>query len=61
MDGKLNGLKVKAKLTSENKFITLDKKLKKEMKKKGAGHQLVSYSCFDYYHPKIIKFIESRI
>jgi hypothetical protein len=31
------------------------------MKKKGAGHQLVSYSCFDYYHPEIIKFIESKI
>jgi hypothetical protein len=51
----------KEKLTSEKKFIKVDKKLYKEMKKKGAGHQLVSYSCFDYYHPEIIKFIESRI
>ena len=61
MDGKKLGLKGKEKLTSEKKFIKVDKKLYKEMKKKGAGHQLVSYSCFDYYHPKIIKFIESRI
>ena len=51
----------KEKLTSEKKFIKIDKKLYKEMKKKGAGHQLVSYSCFDYYHPEIIKFIESKI
>ena len=39
----------------------VDKKLYKEMKKKGAGHYLVSYSCFSYYHPKIIEFIESKI
>ena len=51
----------KEKLTSEKKFIKIDKKLYKKMKKKGAGHQLVSYSCFDYYHPEIIKFIESKI
>ena len=53
--------KGKEKLTSEKKFIKVDKKLYKEMKKKGAGHYLVSYSCFNYYHPKIIEFIESRI
>ena len=51
----------KEKLTSEKKFIALDKKLKKEMKKKAAGHYMVSYPCFKYYHPKIINFIESRI
>ena len=48
-------------LETEKKFIKIDKKLYKEMRKKGAGHQLVSYSCFDYYHPEIIKFIESKI
>ena len=51
----------KEKLRSEKKFVVLDKKLQKEMKKSAAGHYLVSYSCFDYYHPEIIKFIESRI
>ena len=45
----------------DKKFIKVDKKLYKEMKKKSAGHYLVSYSCFNYYHPKIIEFIESRI
>ena len=47
--------------TSENKFITLDKKQKKEMKKKPMGHYLVSYSCFNYYHPEIVKYIDSRL
>ena len=51
----------KEKLTSEKKFVVLDKKLQKEMKKSAAGHQLVKYSCFSYYHPEIIKFIESRM
>ena len=45
----------------EKKFVVLDKKLQKEMKKSAAGHYLISYSCFSYYHPEIIKFIESRI
>ena len=36
----------KEKLTSEKKFVVLDKKLQKEMKKKAAGHQLVKYSLF---------------
>ena len=51
----------KEKLRSEKKFVVLDKKLQKEMKKSAAGHYLISYSCFSYYHPEIIKFIESRI
>ena len=51
----------KTKLTSENKFITLDKKQKKEMKKKPMGHYLISYSCFNYYHPEIVKYINSRL
>ena len=51
----------KTKLTSENKFITLDKKQKKKMKKKPMGHYLVSYSCFNYYHPEIVKYIDSRL
>ena len=51
----------KTKLTSENKFITLDKKQKKEMKKKPMGHYLISYSCFNYYHPEIVKYIDSRL
>ena len=51
----------KEKLRSEKKFVVLDKKLQKEMKKSAAGHQLVTYSCFSYYHPEIIKFIESRM
>ena len=51
----------KEKLRSEKKFEVLDKKLQKEMKKSAAGHYLISYSCFSYYHPEIIKFIESRI
>ena len=51
----------KKKLRSDKKFVKVDKKLYKEMKKKVAGHQLISYSCFKYYHPEIIKFIESKI
>ena len=30
------------------------------MKKKAAGHHLIFYSCFKYYHPEIIKFIEEN-
>ena len=26
-----------------------------------AGHHLIFYSYFKYYHPEIIKFIESKI
>ena len=51
----------KEKLTSDKKFIKVDKKLYKEMKKKAAGHYLISYSCFNYYHPKIIEYINSKI
>ena len=43
------------------KFITIDKKKKKEMKKKPMGHYLISYSCFNYYHPEIVKYIDSRL
>ena len=49
------------KITSVKQFVKVDEKLYKEMKKKAAGHHLIFYSCFKYYHPEIIKFIESKI
>ena len=27
---------------------------------KAAGHNLVTYSCFSYYHSQIIDYIDSR-
>ena len=51
----------KEKITSVKQFVKVDEKLYKEMKKKAAGHHLIFYSCFKYYHPEIIKFIESKI
>ena len=51
----------KEKLRSDKKFVKVNEKLYKEMKKKAAGHHLIFYSCFKYYHPEIIKFIESKI
>ena len=49
------------KITSVKQFVKVDEKLYKEMKKKAAGHHLIFYSCFKYYHPEIIKCIESKI
>ena len=35
--------------------------LKKTMKKKVAGHYLISRSCFEYYIPTITDYISSKL
>jgi len=42
-------------------FTAKDPELKKAMKKKVAGHYLISHSCFEYYIPTITDYIASRL
>ena len=51
----------KKKLTSAKKFIAVDKKEKKAMKKKAKGHNMLNRDCFDSYYPQILDFIASRV
>ncbi len=45
----------------EKAFTAKDSALKKAMKKKVAGHYLISHSCFEYYIPQITDYIASRL
>ena len=51
----------KEKLTNASKFIAVDKKEKKEMKKKAKGHDILFRSCFNSYYPQILDFIASKV
>ena len=51
----------KKKLTKSSKFIAVDKKEKKEMKKKAKGHDILFRSCFNSYYPQILDFIASKV
>jgi len=45
----------------EKAFTAKDPALKKAIKKKVAGHYLISRSCFEYYIPQITDYIASRL
>ena len=45
----------------EKAFTPKDPALKKAMKKKVAGHYLISRSCFEYYIPTITDYIASKL
>jgi hypothetical protein len=45
----------------EKAFTAKDPALKKAMKKKVAGHYLISHSCFECYIPQITDYIASRL
>jgi len=45
----------------EKAFTAKDPALKKAMKKKVAGHYLISRSCFEYYIPTITDYIASKL
>ena len=45
----------------EKAFTPKDPALKKAMKKKVAGHYLISRSCFEYYMPTITEYISSKL
>jgi len=51
----------KEKLTSSKQFKAVDKKEKKEMKKKAKGHAMLHHSCFEDYYPQILDFISAKI
>ena len=51
----------KEKLTSTKQFKAIDKKEKKEMKKKAKGHAMLHHSCFQDYYPQILDFISAKI
>ena len=51
----------KEKLTKASKFIAVDKKEKKEMKKKAKGHDILFRSCFNSYYPQILDFIAKKM
>jgi len=42
-------------------FKPVDKKEKKEMKKKAKGHAMLYNSCFQDYYPQILDFIVSKV
>ena len=51
----------KEKLTKSSQFIAVDKKEKKEMKKKAKGHDILYRSCFNSYYPQILDFIAKKM
>ena len=61
-DGKKYGLRAKKNLQEPQQFIAVDKKEKKEIKKKAKGHaySIIVLVLIDYY-PQILDFIASKI
>ena len=51
----------KEKLKCFKQFKAVDKKEKKEMKKKAKGHVMLYRSCFQDYYPQILDFIVSKV